>query len=130
MPQLLRNSAAEGVSRGLDAHLRELDRTESQRQFDIGNLINASKNQADRLADLYSKLGPEALRTLQDPSDPTKSTTLSTLIKSAGDEQTRIASSSKRFIRKNQFDQPEPADTGETYNQYKYTPNRINLKKR
>ncbi len=55
MPTLLRSNAAAGVAMGLDSHLKELDRTEMQRQFDMSRRDKARGVQAMLLAKMLEK---------------------------------------------------------------------------
>ena len=54
MPTLLRSNAAAGVAMGLDSHLKELDRTEAQRQFDMGRHDKARSQQLGYLQALLA----------------------------------------------------------------------------
>ena len=95
MPQLLRNNAAEGVSEGLDSHIRKLDRTEKQRQFDVQNLLEAQKRHSDRMTLLYggdSKNPANRNASIKDPLTG-KPTTVGEMIGGLGKEEARMAGS-------------------------------------
>lgn len=65
MPTLLRSNAAAGVAMGLDSHLKELDRTEAQRQFDMGRHDKARLSHAGLISELIKNPGA-ALATIPD----------------------------------------------------------------